>query len=138
MRYNFTDLEFRDLYESEKKQFDTDGFIGDEGGDGYYARIVGINSSDYKVSNGHGGQYDENFEVGMVQLNFGCLYQFEGKTKVFVRIKDKETGPKVFYLVKPFVASSCYTENIVVFDNLEEAIDYYTKLVNFGKLLASN
>ena len=130
MKYTINDLDFRDLTDEELKQFKEEGFIGEEGGDGYAQRTVAYYDKEYAIP-GRKGDCCEYFEVEMEQLIRGCVYN-TFKKRVFLGTKD---GASIAYIVKPTLCSMGLSDNIRVFDDLEEAIDFYERIKKFGENL---
>lgn len=131
MKYNFKDLGLRDFTEKEKTQFEEEGFIGDEGGDGYISRTIATYEKDYELPYGK-NKFCEILGVTMTQLVVGGIFDKFSK-KVIEGLKGCDK--KVFFLIEPTIASmGCY-DNYVVFDDFVEAIEYYKAITSFGASL---
>lgn len=132
MEYKFKDIKFRELTEEEQKSFKEDGFIGDEGGDGYLQRTVAYFSKDYALPY-KGKEYLELFEVELEQVVVGGLYGSTHGAKVVEGLADSNTD--VFFIVNPTICSTGFVSTRKVYDDFEDAIDYYQKLLKFAETL---
>lgn len=134
MKYNYKDIQFRELTEEEKSSYKEDGFIGDGCGDGYPQSLVTTYSKVYSLPYKN-TDYCETFSIDFEQIVIGGLYDSGcGNPKVVVDVNG-ETSADVFYIIKPTICSMGCTSNYKVFDDFGEAVDYYEKLCNFGMSL---
>lgn len=132
MEYKFKDIKFRDLTEEEQLSFKEDGFIGDEGGDGYLQRTVATFSKEYALPY-KGNEYSELFEIDFEQVTVGGLYGSTHGAKAVEGLADSNTD--VFFIVSPTICSADYVSTRKVYDDFEDAIDYYQKLLKFAETL---
>ena len=132
MEYKFNDIKFRDLTKEEQKSFKEEGFIGDEGGDGYLQRTVATFSKEYALPNGK-NEYPELFEVELEQVMVGGLYGGNFSAKAVEQLPGSDK--LVFFVVKPVICSMGCVDTRKVYDDFEEAIDCYQKYLKFAETL---
>ena len=132
MEYKFSDIKFRNLTKEEQKSFKEDGFIGEEGGDGYLQRTVATISKEYALPY-DGKEYPELFEVDFEQVIVGGLYGNKHGAKVVEKLSSSDAD--VFFVISPTICSMGCVSTRKVYDDFEEATDYYQKLLKFAETL---